>query len=67
LRAGKLPRALNYFGVLVGVAGLLTVVPALLDVVVMVWALGQIVWYVWLGIVMLRGGGSAAASRSGAA
>jgi len=61
LRAGMLPRVLNYFGVVVGVAGLLTVVPALFDVVVMVWALGQIVWYVWLGIVMLRGSTSAAA------
>ena len=54
LRAGGLPRPLNYLGVVIGVAGLLTVVPALYTVVLMVFALGQIVWFVWLGIVMLR-------------
>jgi hypothetical protein len=54
LRAGGLPRVLNYLGVAIGVAGLLTVVPALSDAVVAVFALGQIVWFVWLGIIMLR-------------
>ena len=29
LRAGGLPRALNYLGLVIGVAGILTVVPAL--------------------------------------
>jgi hypothetical protein len=61
LRAGRFPRALNYLGVVIGVAGLLTVVPALIDVVVAVFALGQIVWWVWLGILMLRRSPSAAA------
>jgi hypothetical protein len=53
LRSGKLPKVLNYLGVLVGLAGILTVVPAfylLMDV----FGLGQIVWFAWLGIVMLR-------------
>ena len=61
LRAGMLPKALNYLGVVSAVAGLLTVVPAFYDVAVMVWALGQIVWYVWLGIATLRSSSSAAA------
>jgi hypothetical protein len=61
LRAGVFPRALNYWGMAHAVAGLLTVVPPLYNVIVMVWALGQIVWYVWLGIVLLRGRTSAAA------
>ena len=53
LRAGNLPMVLNYIGVLVGLAGILTVVPAF-DVLMDVFGLGQIVWFAWLGIVMLR-------------
>jgi hypothetical protein len=60
LRAGGLPRALNYLGVVIGVAGLLTVVPAL-EVAGFVFGLGLLVWFAWLGIAMLRGGPSAAA------
>ena len=62
LRAGRHPRALNYLGVVVGVAGVLTVVPAL-DVLVTVFELGQFVWVVWLGIVWFRGSRSAAARK----
>lgn len=53
LRAKELPRALNYLGVVIGVAGILTVIPAL-EAVVAVSGLGLIVWSIWLGIVMLR-------------
>jgi hypothetical protein len=53
LRAGGLPRVLNYLGVVIGVAGLLTVVPAL-AALGPVFGLGLIVWFVWVGIVMLR-------------
>ena len=53
LRAGKLSKVLNYLGVLVGLAGILTVVPAF-DVLMDVFGLGQIAWFAWLGIVMLR-------------
>jgi hypothetical protein len=53
LSAGKLPKVLNYIGVLVGLAGILTVVPAF-DVLMDVFGLGQIVWFAWLGIVILR-------------
>ncbi len=66
LRAGELPKALNYLGVVIGVAGLLTVVPVLTNVFVMVFGLGQIVWFIWLGIVMLRGSSSAAATSAAA-
>ena len=61
LRAGELPRILNYLGVVVGVAGIISVVPALAEIFIYIFALGQIVWFVWLGIVMLRGRTSAAA------
>jgi hypothetical protein len=60
LLAGRHPRALNYLGVVVGVAGVLTVVPAL-EVLGIGFRLGEIVWIVWLGIVMVRGSPSAAA------
>ncbi len=60
LRAGGLPRALNYLGVVIGVAGILTVVPAF-EVLTAVFGLGQILWFVWLGIVMLRGSPTAVA------
>ncbi len=61
LRGGGLPRALNYLGVLIGVAGIISVVPALAELFIYIFALGQIVWFVWLGIVMLRSSTSAAA------
>jgi len=60
LRAGGLPRALNYLGVVVSVAGLLTVVPALGELGGAIFGLGSIAWFVWLGIVMLQGSPSAA-------
>jgi hypothetical protein len=60
LLAGRHPRALNYLGVVVGVAGVLTVVPAL-EVLGIGFRLGEIVWIVWLGIVMVRSSPSAAA------
>ena len=53
LRAGKLPKVLNFLGVLVGLAGILTVVPAF-DLLMGVFGLGQIVWFAWLGLLMLR-------------
>jgi hypothetical protein len=54
LRAGLLHRALNYLGVVVGVAGILSAVPALGEVGGGVFGLTQIVWFVGLGILLLR-------------
>ena len=53
LRAGKLSKVLNSLGVLVGLVGILTVVPAF-DLLMDVFGLGQIVWFAWLGILMVR-------------
>jgi hypothetical protein len=53
LRTGGLPKALNWLGVLIGAAGILSVVPALRDLGYG-FGLLQIVWFIWLGIVMLR-------------
>ena len=54
LRTGEFSRVLNYLGVAVGVAGIIWIIPALAEVFIYVFALGQIVWFVWLGIVLLR-------------
>lgn len=63
LRARELPRVLNYLGVVLGVAGILSVVLASLALSA-VYGLGLIIWFVWLGIVMLRSNpGKAATSE----
>jgi len=51
--ARELPKVLNYLGVVLGVAGILSVVLASLGLSA-VYGLGLIIWFVWLGIVMLR-------------
>lgn len=53
LRAGGLPKALNVLGLVVGAAGIITIIPVLTDWTGL-FGLGQIVWLVWLGIVLLR-------------
>jgi hypothetical protein len=65
LRAGGLVRALNYLGVLVGAAGLVTVVPGL-EAIGAVFGLGQLVWFAWLGIVLLRSSPGTATYRTAA-
>jgi hypothetical protein len=53
LRSKALPVALNYIGLLVGLAGILTVIPGLSDLGA-IFGLGQIVWFLWLGSFMWR-------------
>ncbi len=53
LRAREFPRALNYLGVVTGVAGMLSVL-AFTDLTA-VYGLGLIIWFVWLGIALLQG------------
>jgi hypothetical protein len=62
LRSGGLPRVLNYLGVAAGVAGVLSILPGL-SMLVGVFALGQIVWFAWLGLLMLRSSATAAAKQ----
>jgi len=54
LRAGGLPKALNILGLLVGAVGILSIIPGLTEMLVGVFGLSQIIWFVWLGIVLLR-------------
>jgi hypothetical protein len=53
LRTGVLPRALGWLGAVIGAAGVLSTAPALGDLAYG-FGLLQIVWFVWLGVVMLR-------------
>jgi hypothetical protein len=59
LRTGGLPKGLNILGLLVGAVGIITIIPAL-NALVGVFGLGQIVWFIGLGIVLLRSDSRAA-------
>jgi hypothetical protein len=54
LRFGGLPKGLNFLGLFVGVVGIISLLPGLTDLLVGVFGLSQFIWYVWLGIVLLR-------------
>jgi hypothetical protein len=54
LQAGGLPKGLNILGLLVGTVGIISLIPGLTEMMVGVFGLSQIIWFVWLGIVLLR-------------
>ncbi len=54
LRAGALRKGVNILGLLVGAVGIVSLVPGLTGLLTGVFGLGQIIWFVWLGIVLLR-------------
>jgi hypothetical protein len=49
----RLPRGLNVLGIISAVAGLITLIPGLSDVGI-IFGLGSIAWFAWVGIVLLR-------------
>jgi len=53
LRSKGLPKALNFLGLLVGSVGIVTLIPAL-NPFVSVFGVGQIAWFIWMAIVLLR-------------
>ncbi len=54
LRSGWLPKGLNILGLVIGAVGILSLIPALTDSLVGIFGLSQIIWFVWLGIVLLK-------------
>lgn len=54
LRAGGLGKVLNILGLVTGTVGILSIIPGLTDLTG-AFGLSQMVWFVWLGIVLLRG------------
>ncbi|MGJ8527210.1 DUF4386 family protein [Maritalea sp.] len=54
LRANLFSKPLNYFGILIGISGLSTLIPTLAPITGAVFGLGFIGWFAWIGIVLLR-------------
>ena len=54
LTTGLLPRLLGWFSLVIGLAGLTTVLPAASDIGGAIFGLGYIVWFIWVGVVFLR-------------
>ena len=59
LQVNGLPRGLSYLGILVGAVGIISTVPGL-SVLTGLFGMSQILWFIWLGIVLLRRSPSAA-------
>lgn len=53
LQVGGLPKGLGYLGILVGAVGIISIVPGLGDLPAL-FGMSQILWFIWLGIVLLR-------------
>ena len=51
LKSQQFSKTLSYFGLFIGLAGIMTIYPA--DVLTEIFGMGQIVWFVWLGTSML--------------
>ncbi|GLQ75586.1 hypothetical protein [Vibrio penaeicida] len=52
-RCNEFSKAFNYLGYFVGIVGILTIYPA--DVLTAIFGITQIIWFSWLGVVMLFG------------
>jgi hypothetical protein len=51
IKAHEFSRSFNYFGLFIGVTGMATIYPA--EILTEIFGLSQIVWFLWLGILML--------------
>jgi hypothetical protein len=54
MRGATGPRALNILGLVIGVAGLATIIPVLSDTGAAIFGLGFILWFIWVGFVLMR-------------
>jgi hypothetical protein len=52
-RVGGFPKGLNMLGLLIGVVGIASLLPAL-NTLTVIFGLSEFIWFVWLGIVLLR-------------
>lgn len=53
-KIGGFPKALNGLGLLVGAAGIISVIPGLTGPMIGVFGVSHIIWFAWLGIVLVR-------------
>jgi len=51
LKSNQFSKTLSTFGLLIGLAGIMTIYPV--DLLTEIFGIGQIIWFVWLGISML--------------
>ncbi|MTI38940.1 DUF4386 family protein [Fulvivirga lutimaris] len=52
LKGHLFSKLLNLLGILVGLAGILTIYP--LEIFTEIFGISQIVWFLWIGVIMLR-------------
>lgn len=52
LKGQLFSKPLNFLGILVGIAGILTVYP--LEIFTEIFGISQIIWFLWIGIFMIR-------------
>lgn len=53
IRAGSFSRGLHYLGIVVGAIGIISTVPGMHDMAGL-FALSQIVWFIWIGVALLK-------------
>jgi hypothetical protein len=53
LKTDGLTKGLNFLGLLVGALGIISILPGLTDLTGL-FGISQMIWFVWLGIVLLR-------------
>lgn len=63
LRTGALPRGLNILGFVVGAVGIISLAPGLTGLMTGIFGLSQIIWFVWVGALLLRSNAGEAMSR----
>jgi hypothetical protein len=54
LRTGQLSRPLNFLGLAIGIAGIVSSVAPALNALGYAFGVGVIVWWIWLGVILLR-------------
>ena len=54
LQTGALPKVLNYAGLAFGAAGAISIIPPFTETGTLIFAFGMIVWFLCLGVVMVR-------------
>lgn len=65
LRTGGFPKRLSLLGLWVGAVGVISIIPGLTEAMIGVFGLGQILWFVWLGIALLRSRSDETAQKAG--
>jgi len=54
LRVGEFSKGLNILGMLVGAVGIISIIPTLTDLMIGIFGMSQMIWFIWLGIALLR-------------